>query len=206
MKNKVNNEPPAEYEITTTHDESKPISSMSDVELLSRLSPYSIDTFRKEITSKGSLKAVVNDSTLLRLSLELTKRYLYEDMQRGDALCSPAQTRQYLQLQLQNEQSEVFACLWMDNRNRVIDFERMFNGTIDGASVYPREVARSAIAHNAAAVILVHNHPSGVAEPSHADEQITKRLKDALALIDVRTLDHFVVGDEIVSFAEKGLL
>ena len=88
----------------------------------------------------------------------------------------------------------------------MIEFQRMFHGTIDGASVYPREVVREAISQNAAAIIFAHNHPSGVAEPSHADEQITKRLKDALALIDVRVLDHIVVGDECVSFAERGLI
>ena len=206
MKNKVNNEPPAKYEVSRPHDTSGFLDNMSDAELLSRLSPVSIESFRKEMTEKGSLRAVVDDSALLSMSIELTNRYLLEIIKHGDALDSPMTTRNFLKIQLQHEKSEVFGCLWMDNRNRVIDFERMFNGTIDGASVYPREVARSAIAHNAAAVILVHNHPSGVAEPSHADEQITKRLKDALALIDVRTLDHFVVGDEIVSFAEKGLL
>ena len=131
---------------------------------------------------------------------------LANQIKESDALCSPTATRQYLQLQLRNELAEVFCCLFLDNRNRVISFDRMFNGTIDGASVYPREVVRAAINHNAAAVIFAHNHPSGVAEPSRADEQITKRLKDALALIDVRVLDHFVVGDEVVSFAERGLI
>ena len=131
---------------------------------------------------------------------------LYNQIREQDALCSPMATRQYLQLQLKNELAEVFCVLFLDNRNRVISFDRMFNGTIDGASVYPREVVRAAINHNAAAVIFAHNHPSCVAEPSHADEQITRRLKDALALIDVRVLDHMVVGDEVVSFAERGLL
>jgi len=131
---------------------------------------------------------------------------LFDNIKRGDALCSPDQTRQYLQLQLAYCQHEVFACLFLDNRNRVIAFDKMFRGTIDGASVYPREVVKEALKHNAAAVIFAHNHPSGVAEPSHADEQITKRLKEALALVDIRVLDHFVIGDEIVSFAERGLL
>jgi DNA repair protein RadC len=97
-------------------------------------------------------------------------------------------------------------CLFLDNRNRVITFEKMFYGTIDGASVYPREVVRMALKTNAAAVIFAHNHPSGVAEPSQADEQITQRLKEALALVDIRVLDHLIVGDEVVSFAERGLL
>jgi DNA repair protein RadC len=109
-------------------------------------------------------------------------------------------------LQLRDRPYEVFACLFLDTRHRVIAFEELFRGTIDGASVHPRELVRRALEHNAAAVILAHNHPSGVAEPSAADRQITTRLKDALALVDVRVLDHCVVGDEIVSFAERGLL
>lgn len=134
------------------------------------------------------------------------KEILFKSIKRGDALCSPKQTRDYLQLELSKELSEVFGVLFLDNRNRVISFDRMFNGTIDGASVYPREVIRRALEHNASAVIFAHNHPSGVAEPSHADEQITQRLKNALGLVDIRVLDHFIVGDEIVSFAERGLL
>jgi len=144
--------------------------------------------------------------TQLQAVLEMAKRHLFEQLARGDALSSPAQTRQFLTAQLASYPHEVFACLFLDNRNRVIAFEKMFFGTIDGASVYPREVVRLALKKNAAAVIFAHNHPSGVAEPSHADEQITQRLKEALALVDIRVLDHFVVGDEIVSFAERGLL
>jgi DNA repair protein RadC len=102
---------------------------------------------------------------------------------------------------------EVFACLHLDNRHRVIAFEELFRGTIDGASVPPREVVRQALKHNAAALIFAHNHPSGVAEPSDADRRLTTRLKDALALVDIRVLDHFVVGDgEVSSFAERGWL
>ena len=142
----------------------------------------------------------------LQAVLEMAKRHLLEQLSRGDVLSSPSQTRQYLAAQLGNYPHEVFACLFLDNRNRVIAFEKMFYGTIDGASVYPREVVRLALKKNAAAIIFAHNHPSGVAEPSHADEQITKRLKEALALVDVRVLDHFVIGDEVVSFAERGLL
>lgn len=142
----------------------------------------------------------------LRAILEMARRHLFENIQRGDALCSPVDTRRYLSAELRSCTQEVFACLFLDNRNRVLCFEKMFYGTIDGASVYPREVVRMALAHNAAAVIFAHNHPSGVAEPSSADRQITQRLKDALALIDVRVLDHVIVGDEVVSFAERGLL
>ena len=125
---------------------------------------------------------------------------------RDDEMTSVEQTKQYLKLKLKNKEYELFTVLFMDNRHRVICFEEMFRGTINCASVYPREVVKAALKHNAAAVVLAHNHPSGVAEPSRADEQITKRLKEALALVDVRVLDHFVVGDEVVSFAERGLL
>ena len=125
---------------------------------------------------------------------------------RGEALTSPAQTKRYLQLRLGREASEVFAALWLDNRHRVLEFTELFRGTIDGASVYPREVVKAALSFNAAACILTHNHPSGQAEPSAADRAITQRLQDALKLIDVRVLDHIVVGSECYSFAESGLL
>ena len=142
----------------------------------------------------------------LQAVMEMARRHLFETLSRGEALCSPDDTRHYLSAQLADHTQEVFACLFLDNRNRVISFEKMFFGTIDGASVYPREVVRMALQKNAAVVIFAHNHPSGVAEPSRADENITRRLKEALALIDVRVLDHFIIGDDIVSFAERGLL
>ena len=142
----------------------------------------------------------------LQAVLEMARRHLFENIQRGDALCSPEETRRYLQAELQNHPHEVFACLFLDNRNRVISFDKMFYGTIDGASVYPREVVKLALKKNAAAVIFAHNHPSGVAEPSRSDEQITQRLKQALEVVDIRVLDHMVIGDEVVSFAERGLL
>ena len=142
----------------------------------------------------------------LQAVLEMGRRHLAETLGRGDALSSPADTRRFLSARLRDYPHEVFAVLFLDNRHRVIAFEEMFRGTIDGASVHPREVVRRSIAHNAAAVILAHNHPSGVAEPSASDAQITRRLKDALSLVDIRVLDHLVVGDEVVSFAERGLL
>ena len=126
---------------------------------------------------------------------------------RGQALSCPADTFAYLRIRTAEYPAEVFACLFLDNRHRVLAFEELFHGTIDGAAVYPREVVRRAIAHNAAAVILAHNHPSGVAEPSSADESITRRLREALQLVDVRVLDHVVVGSGgCVSLAERGLL
>lgn len=143
---------------------------------------------------------------LLQAILEMSRRYLYEDIQRGDVLSNPEQTRRYLIAQLQACTQEIFACLFLDNRHRIIAFEKMFYGTIDGASVYPREVVKLALKKNSAAVIFAHNHPSGIAEPSKADQAITWRLKEALALVDIRVLDHIVIGDKAVSFAERGLL
>lgn len=142
----------------------------------------------------------------LQAVLEMGRRHLSEGLSRGDALTSPDDTRRFLAARLRDYPFEVFACLFLDNRHRVIAFEELFRGTIDGASVHPREVVRRALAHNAAALILAHNHPSGVAEPSRADEAITRRLREALALVDIRVLDHVVVGDSLVSFAERGLL
>jgi DNA repair protein RadC len=143
----------------------------------------------------------------MRAALELGRRYLEAGLRRDDALTSPAATRRYLKLKLAGYQREVFACLFLDNRHRVIAFEELFFGTIDTASVHPREVLKAALRHNAAALILTHNHPSGVAEPSRADELLTRRLRDALALVDIRVLDHVVIGDgEPVSLAERGLM
>jgi DNA repair protein RadC len=125
----------------------------------------------------------------------------------GPALESPRATQAFLVAQLRDRPYEVFCCLHLDNRHRLIAFDELFRGTIDGASVHPREVVRQALARNAAAVILAHNHPSGVAEPSQADELITLRLKDALGLVDIRVLDHLIVGDsQCVSLAERGVL
>ena len=143
----------------------------------------------------------------LQAALELTRRHYQELMTCGPALANPRVTREYLRMRLRDLPHEVFGCLYLDNRHRVIAFEELFRGTIDGASVHPREVVKRALARNAAAVILVHNHPSGLAEPSQADELITRRLKEALALVDIRVLDHLVVGDAVCeSFAERGLL
>ncbi len=143
----------------------------------------------------------------LQAVLELARRHLAETLQRGETLSDPAATRRYLSARLRDYPHEVFACLFLDTRHRVIVFEELFRGTINGASVHPREVVRRALAHNAAAVILAHNHPSGVAEPSEADRQLTRRLQAALELVDVKVLDHIVIGDgESVAFAERGWL
>lgn len=139
--------------------------------------------------------------------LELSRRYLDEMLMRSNPLESPEVTEQYLKTVLRDYPNEVFACLFLDTRHRVIAFEELFHGTIDGATVYPRVVAEKALRHGAAALIVAHNHPSGVSEPSLADQAITRRLKDALALLDIRLLDHFVVGEGApVSMAARGLL
>ena len=143
----------------------------------------------------------------LQAVLEMGRRHLQEQLQREATLDNPEVTRNYLISRLRHHQHEVFACLFLDNRHRIITFEELFHGTIDGASVHPREVIKRALQHNAAAVILAHNHPSGIAEPSRADVQITRRLVEALALVDIRVLDHLIIGDgEGVSLAERGQL
>lgn len=202
--------------------------SLSDAELLAIFircgtrGQTALDLARNALSELGGLRSLLDcgQDRLCRLpglgaakfvelsaSLELGRRYLESRLQRGQPLASPVDTRRYLESRLKGYPQEVFACLFLDNRHRVICFEEMFHGTIDGASVHPREVVRRALSHNAAAIIVTHNHPSGVAEPSRADRALTRRLQDAAALIDVRLLDHVVVGDgETVSFAERGWL
>jgi len=153
----------------------------------------------------GYAAARANDAEIVREAL----RILDKELRTQDEiyLTSPSTVRDYLRLQLASRECEIFAVLFLTNRHRVIDFQEMFRGTIDGASVHPREVVKEVLRHNAAAVILCHNHPSGASEPSRADEAITRRLKEALALVDVRVLDHLIVGgSEITSLAERGLL
>ncbi len=138
---------------------------------------------------------------------ERGKRYFAASLARGDAIRSPADTETYLQARLQHLGHELFCCLYLDNRHRILAFVELFRGTIDGTSVYPREVVKEALAVNAAAVILAHNHPSGVAEPSQADERITRRLRSALELVDIRLLDHLIIGaGRATSMASRGLL
>lgn len=138
---------------------------------------------------------------------ELSQRHMLEGIQCKDILTSSAATRDYLRAKFRDCESEIFSCLFLNNQHHVVKLEELFRGTIDGAAVYPREVVKRCLHHNAAAVILAHNHPSGVAEPSQADIAITHKLRVALQLIDVRVLDHLVIGDSmVVSFAERGLL
>lgn len=144
---------------------------------------------------------------LLRAVQELLRRQLGEEIQQGQVLTSPAETVNFLRLHLGQRRREVFLCIFLDTRHRVIRTENLFLGSIDGASVYPRVVADHALRHNAAAVIVAHNHPSGVAEPSLADQAITRRLKDALGLLEIRLLDHFIIGhEEPVSMASRGMI
>lgn len=181
-----------------------------------------VDLARELLDQFGSLKALLDADQAhfclglglgsakyaqLQAVLEMAKRHFKEIIQRGSALTSPEITRAYLSAQLRGYSYEVFGCLFLDNQNRVIQFEELFRGTIDGASVYPREVVKQALYHNAAAIIFAHNHPSGITEPSLVDKQITEKLKNALALFDIRVLDHFIIGDgEPYSFAEHGLI
>ncbi len=144
---------------------------------------------------------------LLQAVLEMSRRHLAETLQRGQPLRDPGESAAYLTALLRHRPYEVFGCLFLDNRHQVLSFNELFRGTINGASVHPREVVKEALAANAAAVILAHNHPSGVAEPSQADLALTRRLRDALALVDIRVLDHLIIGDgETVSLASRGLL
>jgi DNA repair protein RadC len=139
--------------------------------------------------------------------LELARRALREELGAASALTSPGAVRDYLRLSLGGRPHEAFVCLYLDAQHRVIGSDELFRGTLTQTSVYPREVVKAALAANAAAVIFAHNHPSGVAQPSAADELLTRQLKDALALVDIRVLDHFIVaGNQALSFAERGLL
>lgn len=181
-----------------------------------------VDLGRDALTHFGSLRglldAPVNDlaalpgwgparTARLLAAIELGRRQLEEPLARQAKLSGPEDTRAFLRACLRHYDHEVFAVLFLDNQHRVIHFEELFRGTVDSCSVHPREVVKRALHHRAGAVIFAHNHPSGVAEPSPADRQITRRLKEALALVDVRTLDHLVIGDEHpVSFAERGWL
>lgn len=147
------------------------------------------------------------EAARLQAALELARRHYAADLPARDLLCSPGDTSRFLTAQLRDRPFEVFCCLYLDTRHRLIAFEELFRGTIDGANVHPREVVKQALTHNAANLIFAHNHPSGVAEPSRADELITLRLREALALVDIRVLDHLIVaGPRVVSLAEKGLI
>ncbi len=201
---------------------------MSDAELLAALitSGVGADSSRqlaeRLLSRFGSLRALLHAdvesitaergigvarAAVLRSLPEIARRYFSEAVPVGEAIRSPSDTETFLQAKMRHLGHELFCCLYLDNRHRVLRFDEMFRGTIDGTSVYPREVVKEALRINAAAVILAHHHPSGVAEPSQADERITRRLKAALELVDIRLLDHLIIGDgRATSLAARGLL
>ena len=207
---------------------SQGVQALSDAELLAIFlrtgapGVSAVDLARELIIQFGSLHALFSANLTefsrgrglgaakycqLQAVLEMASRHLSESLQRDHALTSPERVRHFLRAKLRPQQREVFAVLFLDSQHRVVAYEPLFSGTIDAAAVYPREVVKRCLFHNAAAVIFAHNHPSGVAEPSQADRRITDQLIQALGLIDIRVLDHLVVGDsEIVSFAERAWL
>ena len=200
--------------------------SLSDAELLAIFlrtgvtGKSAVDLARHLLAEFGSLRALLEADlgsfsrqlglgpakfSQLQAVLEMGRRHLAERLRRDSALESPQAVRDYLKSLLRHEHHEVFGCLFMDSKHRMLAFEVLFRGSIDSASVYPRQVVMRALAHNAAAVIFCHNHPSGVPEPSEADRTLTQRLTEALDLIEVRVLDHFIVGDgEPLSMVEHG--
>jgi|KBSSwiStaDraftv2_1062776.scaffolds.fasta_scaffold02724_4 DNA repair protein RadC len=202
--------------------------ALSDAELLALLlgsgvkGRSAVDVARSLIADFGSLRELLSAErprwegkpgigparyATLMASIELARRHFREPLRSSSALSAPDFTRRFLLAQLRDRPYEVFCCLFLDNRHRLLAFEELFRGTIDGASVHPREVVRQALLHNAASVIIAHNHPSGVVEPSQADEGVTRRVRQALALVEIRLLDHLIVGDgQCYSFSEHGLL
>ena len=197
--------------------------ALTDAELLAvflgsgRRGQSAVDLGRTLLVGAGGLKPLLDTPRVraigevawcrLLAALELGRRYLDAEMKNATSLADPATSARYLKSRLGGYPYEVFACLFLDSRHRVIAFEELFRGSIDGASVHPREVVRRCLVHNAAAVIFAHNHPSGISEPSQADRMITTRLREALGLIEVRVLDHIVVGDGVpTSLAERGWL
>ena len=198
----------------------------SDVELLASIigtgGSRATESATRLLSRFGSLRELlIADTTALRSCdgigrrraaaihalPELARRFYLESLPVGQSIRSPVDTENYLKARMRHLDHELFCCLYLDNRHRVLRFDELFRGTIDGTSVYPREVVKEALAVNAAALILAHNHPSGVAEPSQADERITRRLKAALELVDIRLLDHLIIGDgEATSLATRGLL
>ncbi|MGE5640430.1 MAG: RadC family protein [Clostridia bacterium] len=198
--------------------------ALSDAELLAVLlrtgvrGKSAVDLARHLLGRSGGLSALFQSGmqakglgaakkAQLAAAIELARRSLRDELKSGAALTSPGAVRDYLRLALAAREHEVFVCLWLDAQHRVIAIHEPFRGTLTQTSVYPREIVKAALAANAAAVIFAHNHPSGVAQPSRADELLTRNLREALALVDVKVLDHFIVaGTQAISFAERGLL
>lgn len=203
-------------------------SALSDAELLAIFlrtgtkGLSAVDLARQLLQNFGSLRALLNASqphfcthkglgeakyAQLQAVLEMAKRHLAEELTRPNSFCDAASVKRYLHAQLRDLHHEVFAALILDSQHRLIQYQILATGTIDGATIHPREVVKTLLKHNAAAVIFAHNHPSGVAEPSQADRAITNTLCKALSLMDIRVLDHMVVGDsDVVSFVQRGWL
>ncbi len=207
---------------------SRGATSLSDAELLAIFirtgvkGRTAVDISRALINEFGGLRNLLNaeEKELVKTSgigvakfaqlqavLEIGKRYLRETIKKDGPLTSANSAKEYLIAKLRDRSREIFCCLFLDTRHQVLAYKELFKGTIDGASVYPRIVVQRALEKNAAAVIIAHNHPSGVAEPSRADESLTRRLQSALELVDIRLLDHFVIGDgQCISLAERGII
>lgn len=203
-------------------------SALSDAELLAIFirtgvaGKTAVDLGRELLNEFGSLRHIVGADkerfcqghglgiakyVQLQAAIEIALRYLQETLQKQDVIKNPQDTYNYLIARLRCRENEIFACLFLDNSHQVICYDELFEGTINAATIHPREVVKKALRYNAAAVILAHNHPSGNATPSHADINITHVLKDALKLVDIRLIDHIIIGDgQIISFAEQGLL
>ena len=205
----------------------KGVAALSDAELVAVLlrsgvrGKNAVDLARELLTQYGGvthmLEAGAELETIKGLgpakraqfaaAIELARRSLREKLRENAALNSPGAVRDYLRLRLSSRKEEAFVCIWLDAQHKAIEIEEPFRGTLTQTSVYPREIVKSALRFNAAAVIFAHNHPSGVAQPSQADELLTRNLKEALALVEVKVLDHFIVaGNQAISFAERGLL
>jgi DNA repair protein RadC len=201
--------------------------SLSDAELVAVLlrtgipGKSAVDLAREMIGSFGGLTGLLAAGPALNrvkglgaaksaqfvAAIELARRSIDERLKQGAALTSPGAVRDYLRLSLASREHEVFVCIWVDAQHKVIAIDEAFRGTLTQTSVYPREIVKAALKANAAAVIFAHNHPSGVAQPSQSDELLTRNLKEALGLVDVKVLDHFIVaGNQAISFAERGLL
>ncbi|MDJ0881628.1 MAG: DNA repair protein RadC [Gammaproteobacteria bacterium] len=206
---------------------SKGAQSLSDAELLAIFlrtgipGKSAVDLARDLLHDFGSLRGLLTSQqqafcdrkglgtakfALLQAVLEMARRHLNENLKREVVLNSPQQTQAYLHALLRDYTQEIFGCLMLDSKHRVIVFRELFSGSISSASVYPREVVKQALADNAAAVIFAHNHPSGIAEPSPSDIEITSHLQQALALVEIRVLDHLIIGDDVFCFSELGLL
>lgn len=206
----------------------KGVTTLSDTELLAIFlrtgiaGKSAVDLARELLLHFGSLTNIFAASqdrfcrlpgmgiakyTQLQAVLEMARRALGEELKNGNAMNSPEMVRDFLRLSLANKQHEVFIGIFLDAKNHTIATEELFSGTLTQASVYPREIVKRALHHNAAAIIFAHNHPSGIAEPSHADKILTQSLKQALAMIDVKVLDHFIIGNgTTMSFAEQNLI